>query len=426
MGVKTAGDVVRAARELAATVDAEAKQLQELLAENAKRREEAARQAEEEGRALSRALLPELIPAALAEAKRLAGDAFRGRNDPIRAMEEDRAQSGEELRGIEADPDYIDRDLLLADLRDQRREAEDLSAPDRDILARAKHERLERLLTSGYDTPAYPGRFWHLDYYRDWKAGDEVVEKFPGKATFREVRESILEARKTVEVFDAKLADLKGRIDRIEALAARRGELANRLENLATIHLDLARERLREYLLSGDQAAIGERLGADPGLAESFKLTRGLAAKVLYLERIGEELARQISALAESRAKLERDAQKWDRAKRRSQTVSQADFERRYLAPREKMRRRRERYGRMSVTVYEYRDYGRADLAGDLLWWDYFTDGRLDGDFIPEVSSWRRSHPDYRYGGIDHDAQAAAYGAGTTLDGGARMFSDPS
>jgi hypothetical protein len=38
------------------------------------------------------------------------------------------------------------------------------------------------------------------------------------------------------------------------------------------------------------------------------------------------------------------------------------------------------------------------------------TDGRLDGDFIPEVATFRQSHPDYRYqrDASDDDALAAA------------------
>jgi hypothetical protein len=78
------------------------------------------------------------------------------------------------------------------------------------------------LLESGYDTPAYAIGWWRLDYYRDWKAGDEVVEKFPGVDRFAAIRERLGEARKTLAVFDAKIAEVDARIASVEGSRSER------------------------------------------------------------------------------------------------------------------------------------------------------------------------------------------------------------
>ncbi len=418
--MRRAGEIVAEARRGALEAEAEIGRLRELLAKNDAARAECLARCGEEALAMARSLLPELSPAALRDAARLAGDAFRGRPDPVVAREEERRRREEELRAIEADPAYRDRASLLAECSIERAEAVDLSAPDREYVARASHPRLDSLLASNYDTPAYATGWWRLDYYRDWKAGDEVVERFPGVERFAQVRERLLEARATLAVFDAKIAEIDARIAKIEGLARRAEELAAGIAGLDEEHLGRARERVREHLLSGDEAALSSSLAADPGLAGSFKVARGLAAKAEYLEKIGLELSEEITRLVEMKARFERDAAKWSRPKRAGQCVSEADFSRRYLEPRAKWSRRRERYGRMQAAIVEFRDYDRYRPGVDLLWWDVMTDGRLDGDFIPEVSAWHRGHPGWR----DHDyfdQHAAAH-----AHGGGRSFADAS
>jgi hypothetical protein len=52
------------------------------------------------------------------------------------------------------------------------------------------------------------------------------------------------------------------------------------------------------------------------------------------------------------------------------------------------------------------------------------TDGRLDGDFIPEVSHWHRDHPGWH--DHDHFDHYAASAGAASLHGGDGRFSDPS
>jgi hypothetical protein len=61
-------------------------------------------------------------------------------------------------------------------------------------------------------------------------------------------------------------------------------------------------------------------------------------------------------------------------------------------------------------TVYVFDRYDRGRFVDDFLWWDLMTDGRLDGNFIPEVHRFRSAHPDWRYdaGAFGDDEAAAA------------------
>jgi hypothetical protein len=44
-----------------------------------------------------------------------------------------------------------------------------------------------------------------------------------------------------------------------------------------------------------------------------------------------------------------------------------------------------ERLGTTHERIYRFERYDHASFASDFLWWDLMTDGKLDGDFIPEV-----------------------------------------
>jgi len=429
VSIRTSGEVVQAARELSETTATEIGELSKLRNENTNSLNESTRLRDEEALRLSLALLPELSPAALANAARLTGCPSLSRQNLIAERDEDRRARTAELAETETDSRFTDADRLLAHLAEQRLEAVDLSAPGRDVMTRAQHQRLNRLIESGYDTQNYKTAFWELAFYDDWKAGDEILEKFPDIDRFASLREKLVQTWKTVEEFDRKIAELDSQTAEITAVQRRGEELRYYLEHLDEAHLERAHDCIRAYLLDGDLAAIGQCLSAEPALAESFKKLRGLAAKTLYLERINTQLDAEQAQLEEVRSKADHDIMKWQRPKRLSETLNDTDYDKRYFAPRERIRRRRERYGRMTDTIRDYDDYGRVTFTGNLLWWDVFTDGRFDGDFIPEVTSFHQNHPDYHgpHHLPDAEGTAAATEAGLLHgDSGSGRLVDPS
>jgi len=412
-------DIVRAARELSQATHAEMAELCRLREEQATCLNETTRQRDEEGLRLTMDLLPGLTREALERAVRLTGCVGLTQNDLIAAREEDRQARTAELADLEADPRLGRADHLIGDLTIQREGIERQAAPFREVAARAKHPRLNRLIELGYDTTSYNIPFWHLEFYDDWKEGDEILERFADCERFTQVRERVLQAWRKIEEADAAIAGLDRQIGEYTELKNQAAGLREYLDRLDEAHLERAHEYLRLYLLEGEMTRIGPSLEAEPALSASFKRLRGLAAKVTYLEQLDEQLGIEIAQLEHLRGKADHDADKWQRPKRASETLEQTDYDRRYVAPREKMLRRRERYARMGGALRSYGDYGRVSYAGNILWWDVFTDGRFDGDFIPEVREFRLDHPEYHGPhGLDGDGDAAAAEASLLHGGG--------
>jgi len=409
VSVYRSNDVVLAARGLSEATVTEIEELRKLKGENTAALNEAVRMREEEALRLAMALLPELSLPALERAARLTGCPAFGRADLLTRLEEDRQARTAELSEIEADPRFTNAASILARLGEKRAEQLAESAPARRLSAKVQHPRLNRLIESGYDTPAYNTAFWQLEFYDDWKAGDEVLERFPDIEAFAQLRPRILDAWKTIEESDRAIDETNSRVADVEAVRQRRDELRRYLEHLDERHLELAHELLVQYLLEGDMASIDRHLfSAAPDLAEAFKSLRGTAAKALYLERINTQLDAELADLGELKNKADRDTYKWQRPKRYNETLTDTDYDRRYVVPRDKIRRRRERYARMTDTIRGYTDYSRVNLAGTVLWWDVFTDGSFDGDFIPEVSAFHQDHPDYQWPRHHLDAEEAA------------------
>lgn len=429
MSVYRSNEIVQAARGLSETAVTEIEELRKLKAENTAALNEAVRAREEEALRFAVALLPELSPPALERAAHLTGCPILSRPDLVAQREEDRRACAAELAETEADPRFSNAENIVARLGEKRAEQLAESAPARQLSTKVQHPRLSRLIESGYDTLSYRTAFWQLEFYDDWKAGDEVLERFPGIEAFAQIRPNILDAWKTIEESDRAIAETDVLIANVEAVRQRSDELRRYLEHLDERHLERAHELLVRYLFEGDMAAIDRCLSAAPDLAEAFKILRGTAAKALYLEHINTQLDAELTQLGALKSKADRDTYKWQRPKRSSETLADTDYDRRYILPRDKLRRRRERYARMASTLRGFNEYSRVNLAGAVLWWDVFTDGSFDGDFIPEVSAFRHDHPDYQgpHHHLDAEEAAAATEAGLLHGGtGPERFVDAS
>ncbi len=383
------------------------------------------------GRALgaaAAAILPALDDASRARAVRLSGFTPLRQEDPRAAIERERQELLARLGEIEADPRHRDRELLRAPrvgtLTRQIDELEEFRASLSAIVDAAAHPRLERLLQTGYGTEAYDVGWWRASYYLDWKAGDEILEKLPGK-TFAEVREELLRARDSLAVYDQKLGFLRDEIALGEALEREHAAATERLANLEQHHLQAWRERLAEHLSSLDPQALGDRLAGEPDVELLLKQALGLERKLAYLDEIVEKQAAPLrQALAEERRKIGRDLAKYSRPKNAHARVPRDKFERRFHERPAKLRKGLSRAGHSYETVHHFDRWDRGRLVEDFLWWDVMTDGRLDGDFIPEVRRFHQAHPDWepasraQLGEDDERAAAAAALAQDTRDDG--------
>ncbi|UQA63048.1 hypothetical protein [Polyangium aurulentum] len=372
-------------------------------------------------RELVETLVPSLDLQALAWAAWATGYAPLGQKDALARMEREREDLTARIAQIEADPRFQNRELLRAPrvgtLVQQLDELLHYRAPLADIVERCEHPRLQRLLHLGYGLPEYPVRFWHTAYYADWKAGDEILDRFPDKQSFTEVRAAYLEARDALTVHDANIREIQAQIAAGEALEAEHRERRRALDTLEARWLAFARDALARHLSEIDLSALGERLAKAPHVEILAKRVVGLSQQIVYLDRLAQKhLDEPESALRGALGKIERTIAKYSRPKYHGAQVEGAAVERLSHGFSDRYQRIGQRFEKQYNRVYVFHDYDRGSLATDFLWWDLMTDGRIDGNFIPEVRSFHERNPGYHYerwrdADDDHDDAAAAAAA---------------
>lgn len=373
------------------------------VAQHLQHRDELGQQYQQAVSDLGTTLLPQLDAAWLQRAVQLTGYTPFRHQDPIAAREAERAALREQLQQLDADPRFAERELLrhprTGTLFVKRAELLGHRKPWADVLAAADHPRLERLLEVGYGTDAYAVPFWRLSYYQDWEAGDEILEKFPGKSGFGEVRDEVVRARETVATFDDELRDVDRHIADGVAIEQKRAEVANALFTLDQRWLDHARRRMIEHLMTIDPKVVKPLLDADPNLQLLYLRASGMVAKGRYLEAmVGESAGKMREALPQQLQKIDRDIAKFSRPKNLHAWWPREVIDRRTKSRRERYDKQFHRFETSYHTVYVYDDWSRARAYDDFVWWHLMTDGRVPGHYIPEVAAFEQHHPEWAQG----------------------------
>ncbi len=373
----------------------------QLIQQHRGRRQELADQGAQALSELASTLLPSLELEAIERAARIAGYPNLVAANMPRRMASERQQLVERIARIEASPTFVQREHLfdprggkyvveLAELTEARRLVQD-------VLTRSEHPRLAQLLQNGYGTPDYAVPFWRLSYYQDWEASDAILERWPGKS-FAEVRAEVLTANEAVGALSQRLADLENLISAGRALV--RDHEASRAELLSIVDRYLARSRhsLGRHILETGAATMGPRLSEHEELDVLGKKVFGLAAKLEYFDRMeGAQLVPTRNEILEGIERSQADIAKYGRPKKQNMLFTEEAYQRRFRPRLPRYQKSWQRYQRSSDTIYVFDRYDRASWAQDFLWWDVMTDGRIDGDFIPEVSQHRQAHPGYVY-----------------------------
>ena len=371
------------------------------------------------------ALVPNLDPRALQRAAWLTGYAALTHPSVHGNMKAESERLRARIAEIEADPRFANRELLRAPrvgtLVQRLAELEHYRDPLALELADADHPRLERLLDVGYGTPSYDVPFWRTAYYADWKAGDEILERFPQKKTFAEVRASVVAARDAVATYDARIREVCAEIQEGESLEAEHKTQTTALETLPERTVMGVRAALGRHLGDIDMGVLGDRFAQAPDVDVLAKRVFGLASKLAYLDSTTQHyLDRDASEIATARSKLSRELMKYSRPKMHYAVISADVMAKRSRPFGPRFSKNFQRYQKTYTRVYGFEDYRSARLSPDFLWWDLMTDGRVDGDFIPEVRGFRERHPDYHYTRprYEEEDDAAAAAAAASWDSG--------
>lgn len=347
--------------------------------------------------------LPDLSRESIAKVRPRTGYGQFTVRDPLQKMAEERVTLTGRIQTIEADSLYINRDELIhpvtgsytSQVNDLQQQVQAIT---QGIERFSRTSFFNELYALNYDTPNYPYRWWSsLRFYNDWKHGDEVSAAL-GFDSFRATREEysrLLESRKELQGF---LTTAQTQVKRVQDLVSSYDQAVYRLSNLEAVTLQECRQSLKEHLKFVDREQLFAWSGGDPSREALIKRVGGLEKKVEYLQQLADQqFGQERNQLQASITKLNKKVAKFSRPKYQNFRIAREESDLWLQDPSSRIRDRRERFWRDYDVIYVYDRYDIYDYSRDMLWWDLITDGRIDGNFIPEVQVFRSENPDYRY-----------------------------
>lgn len=374
--------------------------------------------------------LPALNQASFASVPALTGYRQFEVNNPFEQMEQRRQKLSAQVVAVEADERYKRREQLLnpvaGELTLRFAEAEkQLKFFDDSLRPYESEPEFLGLVRRGYETDAYVVKWWQLQYYRDWKHGDIITEKFE-RQSFREVLDNYLRLREAREEFHKDFLVIKKQKVDVENLVNERAQALSGLETLEVDTLNNCRRQLREHLEYIDRNELSTWSAVNPNLVSVIKRIHGIEKKMEYLEELaGRYLKTEREQLIAALTKLSAKVEKYRRPKYAYARIPAEEANRWLKNPMEKISARRIHFSKSYQRIYGFQRYDVYDYARDMLWWDLMTDGRIDGDFIPEVHSWREQHTggsrilesDSTLAGAGYPSQGAdPLGSGSMID----------
>jgi hypothetical protein len=319
------------------------------------------------------------------------------------ALKRTLAERQRTIEAVEADPRWATRQAMTMDkagvLPAQIEELRPLLDEAESTYTRLYHQRLIDLTTKGWGSERYPHkgwkRFFTSEYLRDWEAADALVER-SGCASWDELVQLWDEARIRRDTFRASMDDLEDQLRNIQNLEEQHAQAQ---AYVSTFDADAA-------------ATLGSLLEARrAGDKERLLIIDGLRHQIDYLNRIIERVRTERATVEEKLLALEQECDRYriDAYRYRNKRFSADQLSRRLDVDEQRFAASVDRYDRMGETVVAFDAYSKASMIGDFLWWDVITDGRLDGNFIPEVASWRGERPGYTWTQDSQDTSATHY-----------------
>jgi hypothetical protein len=342
--------------------------------------------------------LPNLTRESFARLPSLTGYRQFEVNDPVQQMERRRHELSARVAAIEKEERYQRRAQLLDPVAGEVTLKYDEAKKQLDFFNNSmaqyeNHPEFIGLVHRAYDTEEYQVDWWDMQYYTDWKYGDLITEEF-GCERFKDVRENYLRLRAAQAEYRKDFDAVKKEKDDIEGLVQERAQALTALETLEADTLNACRQQLGEHLEYIDRHELAAWAAADESRTGLIKRIHGIEKKKEYLDELARNyLLPEREQLITMMTKLNNKIEKFSRPKHAYTTIPAEDASRWLKDPRQKLLKRRTHYNNSYQSINSFDRYDAFDYARDMLWWDLMTDGRIDGDFIPEVYDWREQHP---------------------------------
>jgi hypothetical protein len=375
--------------------------------------------------------MPKLDPEVFRQIKNFLGYGQFLATDPIQKMQLDQEKKQARLAQLNQDPRVQNSDIYIhpntgnISLKIQESQ-EQLKVVDQVVSQYSAEPRLLDLFENGYKTPAYKFRWWNANYYSDWKWGDIYEEKF-GKTIEAMSTEYQAFSRDKATLEDS-VRELTNEKNQILALVKEQQELKEALADFPNFTLRQCHQKLVAHLRHADKEHLFNLAKGDPARESLIKKIHGIEKKNQYLQELGKKhFTEQEQYIDTIIARVNEKITKFSRPKKSGMAIPQHEIDKMLPDVREKIGARDRRFNKQSVTIVNFHQYDYYDYQRDMLWWDVMTDGRIDGNFIPEVNEWHHHHPNYTY--QHHDSSSNFFDAGTAIsndDASTSTFGDPS
>ncbi|MBC8102996.1 MAG: hypothetical protein H7Z41_10460 [Cytophagales bacterium] len=336
----------------------------------------------------------------------------------LRRSREHETRLDTRIAAIEATDTYRDRETIRGRAEHQLEEVRPLLEHAlSDLRALDSLPRMRELVARNYGTPSYPHRgvlrYFKREFLDDWKRADEACAALK-VAAFPEVAARYRDRQEQAEVLGRTVRDLD---QQLQIIADQEGERA---------HLLATKAALPDVLRLETGKRVASLLQSSPKLIQSLDFPEtlqgrlremdGLEHQVEYLQSLRVKVEQDAAEVEERAAKLrgERDRYQSNLYRYRNKSFSNDQFDKRFRRD-ARYDKLYTRYRRTGDTVYVFSDYNRPSALESFLWWDVITDGRLDGNFIPQVQEYAAAHPEYQY---DRSVFAESPGGNSSGDSG--------
>ena len=339
--------------------------------------------------------LPTLDQPAMMSAEKRTGFRAFSRNDPLKAMEKERAQLRKELQRIREVPIYVEREkragpagIYTLKLQEAQQMLEPWEAECR------RFESMDgflELLEIGYDTPAFSERWWQPDYWRHWAAGDRICEAL-GLADFGD---DVLPAWEKVYAprtqWRKEVSEWIEKKKQVHDIVQKHDEASYRLDNLERLYLEECQKRLAEHLTKADVGLLQSWAGADSGLEMGLLRLSAITAKQAYFQDVLRNgLPPLIRDLEDRQTQLLQKLAKLRRPKKMYIEVGNPAGN--LQGKLNSLEQRRQKLLNANQRVRRFDDYQGWQATSTEAWWGAFFAGATVPMWAPGVLAWSQQH----------------------------------
>jgi hypothetical protein len=381
--------------------------------------------------------LPKLEPEFFQSVKMTLGFGQFVTQDPIVKMESERARVQTRVQELQQNAKVVNSENYLhpttGTFSTKLQEANEQLKIISQVLSQYDAEpKLIDLFSRKYKTPEYQNRWWHATYYSDWKWGDILEEKF-GKEIPAMSAEYTSYSRDKATL-EEEVRDLTREREQLTKLSEEYKQLTAALSDFTGYTLKQCQQKLADHLEHSDKEHLFNIAKGDPARESLVKKIHGIEKKQEYLRELGKKhFQEQEDYLNALIGRVSEKSSKYGRsAKKMNASIPQHEVDKMLPDFRGKLGDRDRRFHKHSNTIVVFDRYDYFDYQRDMLWWDVMTDGRLDGNFIPEVNEFHHHHPGYVYESHHHhhhDHHDSFMDAGTSISNdsaSSSSFGDPS